>query len=248
MKHLSAPYRLLVVEDDPITQESVLALLETEGFQTCCAGTGSEALLILEKLRVDLVLLDMHLPDIFGIELFRRIQARHRQLPALFLTANDRESDIVKGLEMGAEDYILKPFRPSELMVRIRRILTRQSGTEPVRQANRLDLLEFENLKLYFDLHRVYLSSTEVPLTRAEFDILCLLALQPQRVFTRDQILDQVWPCGSGVTDRVIDTHIGRIRQKLNQIQAGSGHYLLTVRGVGYRFNSHLHSIEQAAE
>ena len=90
MKHLSASLRLLVVEDDPLTQESVLELLAAEGFQTCYASTGSEALVILEKLRVDLVLLDMHLPDIFGIELFRKIQARHRPPPALFHTAHDR--------------------------------------------------------------------------------------------------------------------------------------------------------------
>ncbi|MBT9546971.1 MAG: response regulator transcription factor [Candidatus Sericytochromatia bacterium] len=233
-------HSILVIEDDPSLLECIKMVLESECLHVQCAKNGSTALKKLEEQVFNLVLIDMHLPDIFGLELFRTIKARKPEIPCIFLSAHQIEVDIVLSLQLGAEDYIIKPFKAGELLARIRKVLNRppvkKDKSELPHNTQNL-LLEFGCLKLISKSREVYLKQQKVNLTKTEFEILYFLASYPQEVITRQKIIDQIWLPEDDVTDRIIDSHIRQIRSKLKQVFPYAEQFIMTSRGVGYYFN-----------
>jgi len=223
--------RILVVDDEPDLLELVRFNLSAAGFRVDVATSGSTALAALRRSPPDLLLLDLMLPDIEGTELCRRIRAipELSELPIIMLTAKAEEVDRIVGLELGADDYVTKPFSPRELMLRVKAVLRRQvSGAESRAP------LEHGALRLEPDTHRCWAEGQEVLLTAKEFGLLHALMLRSGRVMTRDRLLADVWGGDVTVTSRTIDTHLKRLREKLGP----AGDLIETVRGVGYRFAS----------
>jgi two-component system phosphate regulon response regulator PhoB len=221
--------RILVVEDEPDLSALVRINLEQAGFEVETADNGSDALAALRRAPPDLVLLDLMLPDVPGTEICRRIRgsAELSELPIIMLTAKADEVDRVVGLELGADDYVTKPFSPRELTLRVRAVLRRQrSGATSAR------VIEHGDLSLDSERHRCFVDGDEVELTAKEFSLLQCLMRRPGRVMTRDRLLDDVWGSDITVTTRTIDTHLKRLREKLGR----AGDLIETVRGVGYRF------------
>ncbi len=220
---------VLVVDDEPDLLELVRVNLRQAGFEVKTAGSGREALEALRREVPDLMVLDLMLPDLSGTELCRRVRENPElsHLPILMLTARAEELDRVVGFEVGADDYVTKPFSPRELVLRVRAVLRRQS--EPSRDAAPL---EHGALRLEPERHRCFAAGAEVQLTAKEFDLLQTLMSRPGRVMTRDFLLDRVWGSDITVTARTIDTHLKRLREKLG----AAGNAIETVRGVGYRF------------
>ena len=221
--------RILVVEDEPDLLALVRINLEQAGFEVETAENGSDALAALRRAPPDLMLLDLMLPDVPGTEICRRIRgsAELSELPIIMLTAKADEVDRVVGLELGADDYVTKPFSPRELMLRVRAVLRRQRpDTTPAR------VIEHGDLSLDPERHRCFVDGEEVDLTAKEFSLLQCLMRRPGRVMTRDRLLDDVWGSDITVTTRTIDTHLKRLREKLGR----AGDLIETVRGVGYRF------------
>jgi two-component system phosphate regulon response regulator PhoB len=221
--------RILVVDDEPDLLELVQFNLTQAGYQVDTAQTGTRALERLRQAPPDLLLLDLMLPDFSGTEICKRVRADARlaDLPIIMLTAKAEEIDRVVGFELGADDYVSKPFSPRELTLRVRAVLHRHKpaaeGTPPLQRGP---------LRVDPDAHRCRVGEREIPLTAKEFALLVTLMRRPGRVFSRDQLLDEVWGTGISVTSRTIDTHLKRLREKL----AEAGDYIETVRGVGYRF------------
>jgi two-component system phosphate regulon response regulator PhoB len=221
--------RILVVDDEPDLLELVRFNLSQAGFEVETAQGGQEGLEKAQRRRPDLVVLDLMLPDLPGTEVCRRlrIDPALAGLPILMLTARSEEIDRVVGLELGADDYVTKPFSPRELVLRVRAILrrTRAEG-EPAK------LLRQGALELDPERHRCKVDDREVKLTAKEFELLRALMERPGRVLSRDRLLDEVWGSDITVTSRTIDTHLKRLREKLGN----AGDLVETVRGVGYRF------------
>jgi two-component system phosphate regulon response regulator PhoB len=221
--------RVLVIDDEPDLLELVRVNLAQAGFAVETAASGREALAALRQRRPDLIVLDLMLPDISGTELCRRVRAERElaSLPIIMLTAKADEVDRIVGFELGADDYVTKPFSPRELVLRIRAVLRRHragaSATGP---------LEHGPLRLDPERHRCFVDGEEIELTAKEFDLLQGLMARPGRVMTRDVLLEQVWGSDIAVTARTIDTHLKRLREKLGP----AGELIETVRGVGYRF------------
>ena len=223
---------ILIVEDEQDLVEVLEYNLKREGYETLSALDGAGALEILEKgHQLDLVLLDLMLPDITGTEICRRIRAVERtaSLPVLMLTAKGEEIDRVVGFEVGADDYLVKPFSVRELMLRIKAILRRG---EP--QGSDRGEIAFGSLRIDAPGHRAWVGADEVTLTALEFKLLGTLLERKGRVQTRDGLLADVWDIHADVTTRTVDTHVKRLREKLG----AAGAYIETVRGVGYRFRS----------
>lgn len=222
--------RILVVEDEPDLLELVRLHLSQAGFVVDTAEDGRKALERLRAAPPDLMVLDLMLPDLSGTDVCREVRADPAvaSLPIIMLTAKADEVDRVVGLELGADDYVTKPFSPRELILRVRAVLRRRpSGPAPGRP------LEHGPLRLDPQRHRCWIEEIEVPLTAKEFDLLHGLMLRPGRVMTRDQLLEEVWGSDITVTTRTIDTHLKRLREKLG----AAGDLIETVRGVGYRFS-----------
>jgi two-component system phosphate regulon response regulator PhoB len=221
---------ILIVEDEQDLLDTLEFNLQREGFATRRAATGRAGLeaAALEP-PPDLVLLDLMLPDIPGTEVCRQLRARDRtrQVPVVMLTARGEELDRVVGFEVGADDYVTKPFSVRELLLRIRAIL-RRSGLAP----DAPDALMFYDLRVDVTGHRVWVSDDEVKLTALEFRLLATLLSRAGRVQTRDTLLSDVWGMHAGLTTRTVDTHVTRLRKKLGD----AGSYIETLRGVGYRF------------
>jgi two-component system phosphate regulon response regulator PhoB len=220
--------RILVVDDEPDLLELVRVNLRQAGFEVETAETGRAALERLHRTVPDLVVLDLMLPDVSGTEICRRLRSEPElaELPIIMLTARADEVDRVVGLELGADDYVTKPFSPRELTLRVRAVLRRRQPTQPC------DALAHGVLRLDSARHRCFVDEAEVPLTAKEFDLLRTLMARPGRVLTRDQLLDEVWGTDIAVTTRTIDTHLKRLREKLGP----ASDLIETVRGVGYRF------------
>ncbi len=220
---------ILVVEDEREIQELIVYNLSKEGYQTAAVGTGEEALHAVNTARPDLVLLDLMLPGVDGLEVARRLKGdpATRDLPIIILTARAEEADIVSGLEVGADDYIPKPFSPRVLIARIRAVLRRspQSVVDPTAA------LTLGDLTIHPGRHEVLLRGEPLRLTRTEFRVLHVLASRPGWVFTRCQIADAIHEGDGLVTDRSIDVQIVGLRRKLGL----AGPRIETVRGVGYR-------------
>ena len=221
--------RILVIDDEPDLLELVRVNLDQAGFTVETAESGKDALAALRRQRPDLIVLDLMLPDISGTELCRRVRAERdvAAVPIIMLTAKADEVDRIVGFELGADDYVTKPFSPRELVLRIRAVLRRQqTGTTPSAP------LEQGPLRLDPERHRCFVDEQEIELTAKEFDLLRGLMTRPGRVMTRDALLEQVWGSDIAVTARTIDTHLKRLREKLGP----AGELIETVRGVGYRF------------
>lgn len=220
---------ILIVEDD----EDILQLLqfnfESSGFQVHTSADGREGLAMARRLRPDLVLLDLMLPGMDGFDICKSLKrdSETAQLPVIMLTARSEEVDRIVGLELGADDYVVKPFSFRELLLRVRAVLRRSTGQTPERTT-----LEREGLSIDLEAHKVYSSGEEVTLTATEFKLLSELIRTSPRVRTRDQLLTSVWGYEFEGYARTVDTHIRRLRQKLDDHAA----LIETVRGVGYRF------------
>jgi DNA-binding response OmpR family regulator len=221
---------VLIVEDDLNTAHLVRTYLEREGFAALIATDGMTALRLFEQQPIGFLILDIMLPQMDGWEICRRIRAQSA-VPILMLSAREEEIDRVLGLSLGADDYVVKPFSPRELVERVKAILRR---TRPPQ------LAEAENLRhgeLVFNhgKHRVTLAGAAVELTSREYKLLHILMRSPGRVFSRDELLARCRETGETVIDRVVDVHIGKLRQKIEKNPA-KPEYILTVRGFGYQF------------
>ena len=219
--------RILVVDDEPKIVRLVVDYLEAAGFAVATARTGDEALMRARTDLPDLVVLDLGLPGIDGIDVTRALR-RNGEVPIIMLTARTEETDRVLGLEMGADDYVTKPFSPRELVARVRAVLRRRAS-----QGAR-EVLRVGDLVLDLPRMRVTRASTPVELTATEFTLLAAMARQPGRVFTRSQLLDAIHGVAFESFERAIDAHIKNIRRKLEP-EPRSPRYLLTIYGVGYR-------------
>lgn len=219
---------VLIVEDEPAQVEVLRYNLEKRGYRTSVAPAGEEALLLAEEEEPDLVILDWMLPDISGIEVCRRLKARDKTkaLPVIMLTARGEEEDRVRGLESGADDYVVKPYSPSEMIARVQAVLRRshpEIGDE---------ILEYSDIRMDLSRHRVTRGEKSLHLGPTEFRLLRVLMERPGRVFTREQLLDRAWGRDVYVESRTVDVHIRRLRKALNDDNAKD--IIRTVRGAGY--------------
>jgi two-component system phosphate regulon response regulator PhoB len=227
--------RVLVVEDEVPIVTLLRYNLEKEGFEVCEAADGEEALTQIVERKPDIVLLDWMLPLVSGIEVCRRIRRspETRSLPVIILTARGEEADRVRGLDSGADDYVVKPFSPSELVARLRAVMRR---THP---GSTQDILRFADVELDTAAHRVARAGKPVHLGPTEYRLLRYLMLHPGRVFSREQLLDAVWGHDIYVEARTVDVHIRRLRKALNG--EGDADIVRTVRSAGYSLDRPAH-------
>jgi DNA-binding response OmpR family regulator len=222
---------ILVVEDEPAIAEAVRARLSSEGYRVRVAHDGPQAIRTAAEDRPDLVVLDLMLPGMDGLEVCREIQKRE-WIPVLMLTARTEEADKVAGFAVGADDYLTKPFSMRELAARVRAIIRRMERIEDMTPS---DSVVRSDLTVDAARRRVLKGSEEVPLTPLEFEILLTLARSPGVVMSRDQLMDRVWGYRDYAGGRVVDSHVARIRRKLGD-EAAEPRYIRTVHGVGYAF------------
>lgn len=226
------PSKVLVVDDEHAIRDMIGFALSKAGIDYVNAETAEEAERLIDRSHPDLVLLDWMLPGVSGIEFARHLRSdpRTAMLPIIMLTARGEEEDRVRGLDIGADDYVTKPFSPKELVARIRAVL-RRSGSQAV------DIIEAGGLILNTVSHRVHARGNEVQLSQKEFQLLQVLMSNPDRVFSRAQLLDLVWPRDINVGERTVDVHISSLRKALEPF--GGDRRVETVRGAGYRFSPH---------
>jgi two-component system, OmpR family, response regulator RegX3 len=225
--------RVLVVEDEESFSDALSYMLRREGFEVAVAGTGPDALSQFDRSGADLVLLDLMLPGLSGTEVCRRLRQRSN-VPVIMLTARDSEVDKVVGLELGADDYVTKPFSSRELVARIRAVLRRRGGEadEPAAAT-----LEAGPVRMDVDRHVVTVGGGAVPMPLKEFDLLELLLRNAGRVLTRGQLIDRVWGSDYVGDTKTLDVHVKRLRAKIEPDPANPRH-LVTVRGLGYKFET----------
>ena len=225
-------HKVLVIEDEPDIRKTLEYNLLREGFEVSGCGSIKEAKKLIEDPKFSIILLDLMLPDGSGLDLCKEIKSdtATKDIPIVILTAKDDEVDKVVGFELGADDYVTKPFSVRELILRVKAILKRNSKTllTPI-EVNR----NFGSLKMDIESHEVFIDDKEVILTALEFKLLNQLVERRGRVQTRDQLLSDVWGYSTDVTTRTVDTHIKRLREKLGTM----GKYVQTIRGVGYKFS-----------
>ena len=222
-----AEVRILVVDDEKKMIDLVRLYLEKEGFKVDEALNGQQALEMIEKAEYNLIILDLMLPVVDGWTVCKEIRKKY-DIPIIMLTARGEEFDKVLGFELGADDYVVKPFSPRELVARVKALLRRFGPREP-RQ-----ILEFEGLVIDPESRKVVVDGKEVALTPKEFDLLYFLAKNKEKVFTREKLLEEVWGYDFFGSLRTVDTHIKQLREKLGRSKAAS--YIVTVWGVGYKF------------
>ena len=218
--------RVLVVDDDPALAEMLGIVLRTEGFEPSFVADGSRALSAFRTTKPDLVLLDLMLPGINGIDVCKAIRAESG-VPIVMLTAKSDTVDIVLGLESGADDYVVKPFKPKELVARIR-ARVRRTDSEPA------EMLSIGDLTIDVPGHEVTRDGVAIQLTPLEFDLLVALARKPRQVFTREVLLEQVWGYRHAADTRLVNVHVQRLRSKV-ELDPEHPEVVLTVRGVGYK-------------
>ena len=226
--------RVLIVEDEQSLREPLVYLLKKEGFDTVEAADGNEAMQIFDKGDIDLVLLDLMLPGISGNEVCRIIR-QSSQVPIIMLTAKDSEIDKVVGLEIGADDYVTKPYSTRELLARMKAVLRRNTDAAPVSKTP--GIIEVGSVRMDVDRHIVEVHGEKVSMPLKEFELLELLLENANRVLTRGQIIDRVWGSNYFGDTKTLDVHIKRIRSKIEDDPARPVH-LLTVRGLGYKFEA----------
>lgn len=225
---------VLVVDDEPGIIEIASAYLRSDGFVVRTATTGQRALDAVATQAPDLIVLDLMLPDLSGEDVCVTLR-RSTSVPILMLTAKAAESDRLRGLAIGADDYLVKPFSPRELVARVRAILRRAGGSSDPPA----DLLVIDEGRLEIDLaaHEARIAGTVVPLTATEFRLLAALARQPRRVFSRFELLQVMQGPDVEGFERTVDVHVMRLRRKLGDVSPGGGDYIATVYGVGYRLD-----------
>ena len=226
---------LLVVDDEPTITEVLSRYLERAGYETRVAPDGLQALELAGARRPDLVILDLMLPGLDGLEVMRRLRALDEggvrpRLPIILLTARGEESDRVVGLRLGADDYVVKPFSPNELVARVEAVL-RRADPAPEHEPP----LEFADLRIEPETRRAYVRGEEAALTQREFDLLLFLARHPGRVFSREQLMDAVWQYSFYTDTSTVTVHIRRLRAKI-ELEPAEPKHVQTVWGVGYRF------------
>lgn len=221
--------RILVIEDETDIQQILDYNLREKGHKVYIAGTGEEGLRLAREKKPDLVLLDLMLPGMPGTEVCKTLKAdaATKSAQVVMLTAKGEEIDRVVGFELGADDYVVKPFSVRELLLRVQAILRRSQGEQEAAQS-----FEFGTLKVDREAHRVWANGAELELTALEFKLLVTLYDRKNRVQTRSALLSDVWGIDADITTRTVDTHVKRLREKLG----AAGDYIETVRGVGYRF------------
>ena len=222
---------IYIVEDQPDIRETLAYNLSQEGFKVSEFSDAESCLDKIQKKKPDLLILDLMLPGMSGLDLCKQIRADKslQNLAIIMLTAKGEEVDRIIGFELGADDYVTKPFSVRELILRVKVILKKQTDT-----TENNELVEFGPIKLNLDAHEVLINDDEIILTALEFKLLKHLIQRRGRVQTRDQLLGDVWGYSSEITTRTVDTHIKRLREKLGTV----GDYIQTVRGVGYRLNN----------
>jgi len=219
---------VLVVDDEPIVREVVVRYLTREGHETLEAADGNTARVAIEREEPDLVVLDVMLPGTDGLELCRWIRARS-ELPVIMLTARGEEADRIVGLELGADDYVTKPFSPRELAARVRSVLRRSAPT-----GDTVEYLTFGDIELERTTREARKAGEAVRLTAKEFDLLWFLASHPRRVFSRDQLMESVWGYTAALDTGTVTVHVRRLREKVED-DPSEPKYLETVWGIGYR-------------
>ncbi|WP_157157063.1 MULTISPECIES: response regulator transcription factor [unclassified Diaminobutyricimonas] len=224
--------RILIVEDEPALSEPLQYLLEREGYETTVAADGPAALAEFERAGADMVLLDLMLPGLPGTEVCREIR-QSSTVPIIMLTAKDSEVDIVVGLELGADDYVTKPYKTRELLARIRAVLRRHTEPEDAFDS----VLEAGDVRMDVERHTVSVGGRETPMPLKEFELLELLLRNAGRVLTRGQLIDRVWGADYFGDTKTLDVHIKRIRSKIEKTPSDPK-LLVTVRGLGYRFEA----------
>jgi two-component system phosphate regulon response regulator PhoB len=224
--------RVLVIEDEPDIRKTIDYNLSKESFEVIQAASIEEGEKALASNKIDVIILDLMLPDGSGLTLCRDIKSEPntKNIPVIILTAKTEEVDRVVGFELGADDYVTKPFSVRELILRVKAILKRGVSTE-IQTDNAQDT--FGELTLNYDEYQAYINNEEISLTALEFKLLKHMINRKGRVQTRDQLLEDVWGYSSNVTTRTVDTHIKRLREKLGIV----GDHIQTIRGVGYRFS-----------
>jgi two-component system, OmpR family, response regulator RegX3 len=223
--------RVLVVEDEESFSDALSYMLRKEGFEVSVAATGTAALTEFDRTGADIVLLDLMLPEMSGTEVCRALRSKSG-VPIIMVTARDSEIDKVVGLELGADDYVTKPYSPRELVARIRAVLRRQSP-EPVDAAGAT--LSAGPVRMDVERHVVTVSGENVPLPLKEFELLELLLRNAGRVLTRGQLIDRVWGADYVGDTKTLDVHVKRLRSKIEP-EPSTPRYLVTVRGLGYKF------------
>jgi phosphate regulon transcriptional regulator PhoB len=226
---------VLIVEDEPDISDLIRFNLEQEGFAVEQADDGARALESVRRHRPALIILDLMLPGIPGLEICRRLRAEEAtaRLPIIILTARAAEADRIIGLEMGADDYVTKPFSPRELVARVRAVLRRTYGADVQRPH---EVYEKGRLRIDFDTYEVTLAGKRIELSLREFELLRFFVRYPNRVFERLQILDLVWGQDTYVEPRTVDVHVRRLRARIERDDANP-ELIVTVRGVGYKFD-----------
>ena len=231
--------RILICDDDPIVHQSLSLYLDNEDFLHDSAFDGKQALDMVKKEHYDLMLLDQMMPGATGMEVCQSVR-RDSSLPIIMLTARGEEIDRILGLEMGADDYIVKPFSPREVVSRIKAVLRRTTGSSDAAPADQLTTLSFGSLEIQPERYAVRLAGQSIACTPREVELLYLLASHPGRVFDREQILSRIWGYDFFGDTRTVDTHIKRLRQKLACEEMGKAWDIMTVYGVGYKFEASL--------
>lgn len=230
--------KILVLEDEPEILYLVEQILQEENYEVLTATDAEKALEMINQNPPTAIISDIVLPGMSGIDFFKHVKNDHPDVPVMFLSGLTDEFDKVLGLELGAEDYITKPFQVREFKARVKVMLRRLQPTPSSKpQSKQLNLtadLTIDTLK-----RQVFIGQKEVSLTKKEFDILILLSSRPGQVYTREQILDMIWQDDTHISDRTVDVHIGRLRDKIN-IDQNAPPLVETVRGVGYRYNPNL--------
>jgi len=225
---------ILVVDDEPSVVEVVSLYLRREGFSVRSAGDGQRALEALRERTPSLMVLDLMLPKIDGMEILRQVRQRTAELPVIMLTARGQETDRIYGLELGADDYVVKPFSPAELVARVKAVLRRtQAG---VSMENGGPMIKYDQLEIDPPTRLVRVRGETVDLTATEFNLLEFLAEHPRQVFSRDRLLDSVWGYTEYVDPSTVTVHVRRLREKI-EIDPGEPKCLITVWGVGYKFD-----------
>ncbi len=222
---------ILVIEDEPDIRATIEYNLSQEGYSVTSVGSIAEVNSIKEPSNFNLILLDLMLPDGSGLNICKKFKKDDitQSIPIIILTAKDDEVDKVVGFELGADDYVTKPFSVRELILRVKAVLKRGNSKKDIVEIER----QFGDLKINIDAHEVYVDSIPIDLTALEFRLLKELVDKRGRVQSRDQLLSEVWGYNSEVTTRTVDTHIKRLREKLGSM----GKYVQTIRGVGYKFS-----------
>jgi len=221
---------VLIIEDEKDIAETIEYNFVRDGFKVSKAFDGFEGLRIAREKCPSIIILDLMLPKISGIEVFKILkkESKTQNIPVVMLTAKSEEADRILGLELGADDYITKPFSMRELIARIKTVLKRYSGAEKVLR----EVIKFPDLEINTVKHEVKVNNKAVELTAKEFSLLLYLAENAERVFSREALLDKIWNIDIAIETRTVDVHVKRLRQKLGK----AGKHIMTLRGVGYRF------------